>query len=202
VKRALDLSLGFVALVACAPVIGLAALAIRMRDRTASPFFGHEREGLDGRVFQLWKLRTMVADGDALLEERLATDAVALAEWRRYFRLADDPRLLGGLGRSLRRFSVDELPQLWNVLLGQMSLVGPRPLPAFVLAELPADFVARRREVKPGMTGLWQVSGRSDLDLDGLCELDARYLASASLRADLAILLRTPFAVARASGAY
>jgi lipopolysaccharide/colanic/teichoic acid biosynthesis glycosyltransferase len=164
--------------------------------------FAQPREGLGGRPFTLLKLRTMRRDAAAALQELLAHDPAARAEYERYFRLTVDPRLLPRVGRWLRRYSVDELPQLANVLRGEMSLVGPRPLAPDFIARLDPDFLERRRRLRPGITGLWQVSGRSDLDFAGLQALDERYIAEASLRLDLMILARTPWAVLRGVGAY
>ena len=119
-----------------------------------------------------------------------------------YGRLTTDPRVLPGVGRFLRRTSLDELPQLVNVIRGEMSLVGPRPLPAAVLACLPPAEVAIRASVPPGLTGLWQVSGRSDHDLAALVGIDCEYVRSWSLALDLRILVRTPLAVVTGRGAY
>ena len=123
-------------------------------------------------------------------------------EWFRFYRLERDPRIASGAARWVRKLSIDELPQLFNVLRGDMSLVGPRPLPREILDTFDPEFVALRRTVRPGLTGLWQVAGRSDLDMTGLEELDRRYLAEPSLGKDLRILVRTPVAVLAGTGAY
>jgi lipopolysaccharide/colanic/teichoic acid biosynthesis glycosyltransferase len=201
VKRAFDLVVASLGLVVAAPLMGIAALAIWAIDR-GPILFCQVRDGYRGRPFRMWKLRTMVSDGEALLAEYLATTPGARDEWDTYFRLADDPRILGRVGRMVRRFSLDELPQLWNVVRGDMSLVGPRPLPGFVLDALPSEFVGVRRAVRPGMTGLWQVNGRSDGDIGELMRLDRSYVASASLALDLRILSLTPRAVLSTTGAY
>ncbi|MBJ7332873.1 MAG: sugar transferase [Solirubrobacteraceae bacterium] len=200
-KRALDIVLGTVGLVLAAPVILAGALAVRRR-APGPLLYAHERAGRDGRPFLLWKVRTMVDGGDALLEARLRDDPAARVEWDRYFRLADDPRIAGRAGRLLRRLSIDELPQLYNVIVGDMSLVGPRPLPPDVIAALPPPFVAARQVVRPGLTGLWQVSGRSDVDLAAMEATDLAYVERASLALDLRILARTPRAVLTGEGAY
>jgi lipopolysaccharide/colanic/teichoic acid biosynthesis glycosyltransferase len=160
------------------------------------------REGKDGAHFRIYKLRTMVPDGEARLQEHLARDAALREEWARYGRLARDPRIAGGVARFARRFSIDELPQLLNVLRGEMNLVGPRPLPLDVVATMPADDRRRRQAVLPGITGLWQISGRSDLSIDEMGRLDRIYLSDAGVWRDLGILLRTAWAVIRANGAY
>jgi lipopolysaccharide/colanic/teichoic acid biosynthesis glycosyltransferase len=201
VKRGFDVMAASLGLIVAAPLMAAAALAIWSINR-GPVLFWQVRDGYRGHPFRMWKLRTMVCDGDALLGEYLATTPAARTEWETYFRLANDPRVLGRVGRTVRRFSLDELPQLWNVLRGDMSLVGPRPLPDFVIDALPSEFVDVRRAVRPGMTGLWQVSGRSDGDIGELIRLDRSYLASASLALDLRILSLTPRAVLSATGAY
>jgi lipopolysaccharide/colanic/teichoic acid biosynthesis glycosyltransferase len=199
--RALDVAVASVALVAAAPVVAVAAAAIALTDR-GPLLYRDEREGRDGQPFALLKLRTMVVDGDAVLERHLAADPGARAEWLLYYRLHDDPRVAGRAARLVRRLSIDELPQLVNVIRGDMALVGPRPLPAMILDTFDPDFVELRRTVPPGLTGLWQVAGRSDIDMAGLVELDRRYLAERSPTGDLRILCRTPRAVLGGSGAY
>jgi lipopolysaccharide/colanic/teichoic acid biosynthesis glycosyltransferase len=154
------------------------------------------RVGRDGQQFNIFKFRTMYTDAEARLAEIMHLNEHDGA----LFKMRDDPRITP-VGRWLRRFSLDELPQLFNVALGHMSLVGPRPpLPAEV-AKYPAD-MRRRLVVKPGMTGLWQVSGRSDLSWEESIRLDLRYVENWSLTMDLVILARTITAVARVSGAY
>ncbi|AHG90495.1 sugar transferase [Gemmatirosa kalamazoonensis] len=188
-------------LVAGVPLIALCALLVRLRS-PGPALFRQRREGLGGRPFTLYKLRTMRVDADAVLARVLADDAAARDEWARYRRLRDDPRLVPGVGSWLRRTSLDELPQLWNVLRGDMSLVGPRPLELPVLDRFPAAERAARAAVRPGLTGLWQVSGRSETDLVTLWAIDAEYVRSRSLLGDLRILVRTPRAVLTRRGAY
>jgi lipopolysaccharide/colanic/teichoic acid biosynthesis glycosyltransferase len=200
-KRLFDVVTGTLLLTAMLPVLIVAVVAILVVDGRPV-LFRQDREGLGGRPFTLWKLRTMRRDAAAALEELLARDPAARAEYESYFRLATDPRLLPRIGRILRKYSVDELPQLWNVVRGDMSLVGPRPLAPDFIARLDPAFLERRRRVRPGITGLWQVSGRSDLDFSGLQALDERYLAQASWRLDLEILRSTPGVVMRGDGAY
>jgi lipopolysaccharide/colanic/teichoic acid biosynthesis glycosyltransferase len=151
--------------------------------------------------FVVFKLRTMRADADDVLRDHLAASPDAAAEWQRFRRLRADPRLIPG-ARVLRGFSIDELPQLWNVLRGDMSLVGPRPLELPVVEQLPGDLRAIRDAVRPGITGLWQVSGRSEMDIAALARVDAAYVRDWSIWKDVAILLRTPAAVLSRRGAY
>jgi len=200
VKRATDLALTIVT----APVWGPLCLALAgliwLEDREP-PLFFQERIGRDGASFYTWKFRTMVPDAEAVLQERLAADPALQAEWKHDFKLRHDPRLTT-VGRLLRTFSLDELPQLANVLRGEMSLVGPRPLPAYHAAELPASVQNLRRRVRPGMTGLWQVSGRSNAGTDGMEQWDPYYIRNWSLWLDLVILFRTVRAVLERKGAH
>jgi exopolysaccharide biosynthesis polyprenyl glycosylphosphotransferase len=182
-------------LLVLAPLLAAVAVAIK-RDSPGPVLYRQSRVGRDGAVFSIWKFRSMYVDADARLAELARLDEGAGV----LFKIRDDPRVTR-VGRYLRRFSLDELPQLVNVLVGQMSLVGPRPpLPAEV-ARYPADML-RRLVVKPGLTGLWQVSGRSDLPWEEAIRLDLRYVETWSLSLDLVILLRTVTAVVRTSGAY
>jgi exopolysaccharide biosynthesis polyprenyl glycosylphosphotransferase len=196
VKEVVDRLGAGLALLAIAPMLLVVALAVRL-DSVGPVLFRQVRIGRDGREFSMLKFRTMVADAEeqraALLDRNEKADGLL-------FKIADDPRVTR-VGRVLRRFSLDELPQLLNVLGGQMSLVGPRPpLPAEVA--LYDDSVRRRLLVKPGLTGLWQVSGRSDLTWEESVRLDLRYVENWSLLLDLMILWKTASAVLRARGAY
>lgn len=201
VRRSLDVLAAAVLLLLMLPLLGAAAAAVYLVD-PGPVLYRQSREGRGGRPFQLVKLRTMVQDADQRLARLLATDAASRSEYERYFRLEHDPRLLPVVGGFLRRFSIDEIPQLWNVLRGDMSLVGPRPLATDFVAALNDSFLEQRRRIRPGLTGLWQVSGRSDLDKDALEQFDGEYLAHRSVRLDLEILARTPAAVLRREGAY
>ena len=195
-KRAVDVLLGSVALVVTAPILLAAAVAIKI-DSRGPVFFRQARSGLGGGDFRIWKLRTMEV-GSESRRDQLMTQSEADGP---RFKMARDPRVTT-VGRILRRFSVDELPQLFNVLDGSMSLVGPRPFPVAEYGALSQGPAAARFEMRPGMTGLWQVSGRSDLTWDDLCRLDSVYVASWSVLWDLRILLQTPVAVLRQWGAY
>jgi lipopolysaccharide/colanic/teichoic acid biosynthesis glycosyltransferase len=144
----------------------------------------------------------MVPGAEAKLEGALARDPALRSEWRERKKLKADPRLVPGAGRLLRRFSLDELPQLWNVLRGDMSLVGPRPFPDYHLAEFPEPFRELRRRVRPGITGLWQVTVRSEGSLDRQQSLDAYYIRNWSVWLDVYILARTVGAVLTGRGAY
>jgi lipopolysaccharide/colanic/teichoic acid biosynthesis glycosyltransferase len=175
------------------PLLLLVALAIRIESR-GPVFFVQTRVGKDGRTFGMVKFRSMVVDAEARLAG-LAGDRSGLC-----FKAKDDPRITR-VGRLLRRSSMDELPQLWNVLRGEMSLVGPRPaLPAEV-AEYP-PMARQRLAALPGITGLWQVSGRADVSFDDMIALDVDYVRNPGLLRDLSILARTLRVVLSGRGAY
>ena len=159
------------------------------REDGAPVLFAHWRVGERGRLFRCFKFRSMVKNADQVLGELLLRDPAARAEWERDHKLRDDPRILG-IGRLLRLTSLDELPQLFNVLRGEMHLVGPRPV---VVQEIPRYGEAKRHylSVKPGMTGLWQVSGRNNLSYAQRVALDMRYVELRNPWLDLKILLRT-----------
>ena len=183
------------ALIMLAPVMGVLAAAIWLHDRGPA-LFTQVRVGKDGHAFRIYKFRTMVVDADQRRAQLLASndsDGVL-------FKLRNDPRVTA-VGAHLRRWSIDELPQLFNVFLGDMSLVGPRPALPDEAAEY-ADHVRRRLVVKPGLTGLWQVSGRSDLSWDESVRLDLRYVENWSFTLDLQILWKTISVLLRGSGAY
>ena len=198
-KRALDIAGAGALLLLGAPVFLLLALLVRADGGPA--FYAHERIGRGGRRFGCLKFRSMVVDSAARLEALLAADPAARAEWEATRKLRHDPRITW-IGRFLRATSLDELPQLINVLRGDMSLVGPRPV---VAAELAAHYGAAAEHylsVRPGITGLWQVSGRSDTSYAQRVALDVRYATNPSLLEDVRILLRTPAAVLLRRGAY
>ena len=194
VKSAIDRVGAALLLALLAPV--LAAIAVAVKLSSPGPvLYRQERVGQYGRTFEFFKFRSMVTDADAQLDRlasRNETDGLL-------FKIREDPRVTR-VGRFLRRTSLDELPQLWNVLRGDMSLVGPRPLP--VDAEEFEGDARRRLRVRPGITGLWQVSGRSELGWEETVALDMYYVDHWSLAMDLAILVRTPLAVLRGTGAY
>ncbi|AIO37690.1 sugar transferase [Burkholderia sp. AU19243] len=198
VKRTFDLAGASLLLVMLAPV--LLGIAWLVRRDGGPAIFGHERVGRDGRRFKCLKFRSMVTNADAVLKALLERDADARAEWDREFKLKHDVRITP-IGRLLRKTSLDELPQLLNVLKGDMSLVGPRPIVEAELERYGAD-LRYYLMAKPGMTGLWQVSGRNDTDYATRVSLDVRYVREWSLRRDIGILFRTITVVVRGSGAY
>jgi lipopolysaccharide/colanic/teichoic acid biosynthesis glycosyltransferase len=199
-KRLIDLvGAGSLLLVLAVP---LCVIALLVRADGGPALFAHRRVGRSGRAFGCLKFRTMVPDAERRLAALLAADPAARAEWEATRKLRNDPRVTW-IGRFLRASSLDELPQLLNVLRGEMSLVGPRPVLASELASHYGPMATERyQSVRPGITGLWQVSGRSDTSYAERVALDVAYVARPSLREDLRILLRTPAAVLLQRGAY
>jgi lipopolysaccharide/colanic/teichoic acid biosynthesis glycosyltransferase len=195
-KRVFDVALALLLGLMIAPIIlGLWAAT---RADGGPGFFGHHRVGRDGRTFRCWKLRTMVVDAEERLSKHLSAHPEAAEEWNRNFKLRNDPRITP-LGRFLRESSLDELPQLWNVLRGEMSFVGPRPVIEAEL-ELYGSAAATCFSVRPGVTGLWQVSGRNDVDYASRVRLDLSYVSRISLARDLRIMASTVTAVLRRTG--
>jgi Undecaprenyl-phosphate galactose phosphotransferase WbaP len=200
-KRALDLLVGSASLVLVLPLILLAAAAVLVLDGRPA-FFYQGRAGLGGRRIRVPKIRTMRRDADQQLEDFLASNPTMQEEWRTRYKLREDPRLIPGIGRFFRRFSIDELPQLLTVLKGEMSLVGPRPFPDYHLERFTPAFRELRQRVRPGITGLWQITIRSAGSTDDQEALDTYYIRNWSVWFDLYVLGRTLMAVASGRGAY
>jgi len=196
VKTVIDRVGAAALLVLLLPLLAGVALLVWRHDR-GPVFFRHERIGLEGKVFRMFKFRTMVTNAEALLPSLLAS---AGQEASPLYKVRADPRVTP-IGSWLRRYSIDELPQLVNVLRGEMSLVGPRPQVDFEVATY-ANHIRRRLLVRPGMTGLWQINGRSDLSWDEAVRFDLYYVENWSVMSDLMILFRTGKAVLASSGAY
>ena len=201
VKRVTDLLVGGIATIVAGPIIVLAALWIKAVSR-GSDFYRQEREGRGGRPIHILKLRTMYPGAETMLERHLDENPEARAEWDQFCKLRNDPRILPGIGRFLRRTSLDELPQLINILRGDMSLVGPRPFPIYHNNRLDEDFRTLRLQVTPGLTGLWQIMVCSDGNLDAQESLDSYYVRNWSLWLDIYILIRTVRVVINTHGAY
>ncbi len=199
-KRGLDILLIVFAAPIWIPLLVLTALTILLVDRQ-NPFFLQHRIGKANRPFRPVKFRTMRPDAERELEQTLAADESLRTEWVLNYKLRKDPRVTR-MGRILRRTSLDELPQVLNVLAGQMSLVGPRPLPEYHHDQLAESARAPRSRVRPGITGLWQVSGRSDSGTAGMEKWDTYYVRNWSIWLDIIILARTFLAVIKGSGAY
>ncbi|MCC5972070.1 MAG: sugar transferase [Pararhodobacter sp.] len=194
-KRGIDITLALVLLLAAAPVLVLLALALWLE--SGNPFYSQPRLGRNGQMFRMFKLRTMVMGADQLLAGCLERDPDLKAEWDRNQKLRNDPRITA-VGRLLRKTSMDELPQLYNVLAGHMSIIGPRPMLAdqLPLYRHPEAYLSLR----PGLSGLWQVSARNDEDFDTRAHLDKRYFERVSFWLDLRIFFATFRAVFRATG--
>ena len=199
-KRAFDLGSVLVILALFGWLMILIALAVRVSGGS-KVIYGHTRIGRNGRLFQCLKFRSMVANSDEVLRNLLATDPDARAQWDRDFKLKEDPRITR-IGRFIRKTSLDELPQLWNVIKGEMSIVGPRPV---VQAEFDQYYGGAREHylsVPPGLTGLWQVSGRNDLDYAQRVELDKAYVEKSNILYDFMIVMRTVKVMVVRRGAY
>ncbi|WP_122543651.1 undecaprenyl-phosphate galactose phosphotransferase WbaP, partial [Klebsiella quasipneumoniae] len=198
IKRAFDIAGSLAIIILSSPL--LIYIALKVKKDNGPVIYGHERIGKGGRSFKCLKFRSMVTNSKEVLEELLSSNPEAKKEWNETFKLKDDPRITN-IGKFLRKTSLDELPQLFNVLKGEMSLVGPRPI---ITAELErySDEVDYYLLSKPGMTGLWQVSGRSDVDYETRVYLDAWYVKNWSMWNDIAILFKTIGVVLRKDGAY
>jgi exopolysaccharide production protein ExoY len=197
-KRGLDMALAAVGLLLLAPLMLGVALLVKLTSK-GPVFFGHDRVGFAGRRFRCWKFRTMVVDGERVLEDHFRRFPAERAIWLAERKLRDDPRVTS-VGAVLRKLSVDELPQLYNILLGQMSVVGPRPVVADELENY-RDSAGHYLRTRPGLTGLWQVSGRNDTSYRKRVLLDRLYVRRWSMVLDLWIILRTVPAVLYSRGA-
>lgn len=185
IKRAFDVVASILGLIVCIPIFLVVGIAIKIEDPKGAVFYHQPRIGLNGRTFSLHKLRSMYSNADeikASLMDQNEMDGPV-------FKIKNDPRVTK-VGRVIRKFSIDELPQLWNVFIGDMSLVGPRPLP--VVEELACNTYQRQRElVKPGLTCYWQISGRNDIRFTEWIELDFKYIREQGVRTDMKILYLT-----------
>jgi exopolysaccharide production protein ExoY len=196
-KRVIDIVLASIAFISAIPIFAVVALAIKLSD--GGPiFFRHQRVGFGGKTFPCLKFRTMRVRSDLI--ELLKADPQAAEEWKTKQKLSNDPRVTA-IGASLRRSSIDELPQLINVLKGEMSLVGPRPVTTEEMARYGRDAV-HYLSTRPGLTGAWQISGRNDLSYSERVRLDAEYCTTWSPLVDLSIMLRTVPALFSHRGSY
>jgi Undecaprenyl-phosphate galactose phosphotransferase WbaP len=199
IKRSLDFVIASAALLLISPLLLVMALLIKLGS-DGPIFFSHTRIGINGRRFNAWKFRTMYTHGDKLLREHLQQDGSALAEWQRDHKLREDPRVTP-LGNILRKWSLDELPQIWNVLKGDMSIVGPRPIINEEVVRY-GNVFELYTSVRPGITGLWQVSGRNNTTYAERVRLDAYYVLNWSPWLDAYILIKTVLTIIRRTGAY
>jgi len=198
-KRAFDFGICTFLMILGLPVFLVLCAAVRFTSR-GPVFYGQSRIGRDERPFRVWKFRTMVVDADTVLEKHLESNPELRAEWMRDHKLRKDPRVTF-IGRFLRKCSLDELPQIWNVLCGEMSLVGPRPIVQSEIEKYGHIFRQYKR-VNPGITGLWQISGRNNTTYQRRIQIDDYYVRNWSMSLDLYILLRTMRTVLFTEGAY
>jgi Undecaprenyl-phosphate galactose phosphotransferase WbaP len=199
IKRLMDVVLILLSLPLLLPLFGLIALAIKL-DSPGPVFYSQKRVGHNGNELRMWKFRSMVLNAETVLKNYLEQDPAMRAEWEENFKLKHDPRITR-VGNLLRRTSLDELPQLWNVFCREMSLIGPRPI---VKDEIPLyrDDFEIYKQVLPGMTGMWQISGRNDISYDERVNLDVYYVQNWSIWLDIHILLHTFLTALQAKGAY
>ena len=197
--RAIDVTLAALLMMTLLPIMILLGVAIWARDRH-SPIYGHRRYGKDGRTFMCYKFRSMAPDSDARLARLLASDPVARAEWHRDHKLRNDPRITT-IGRIIRKTSLDELPQFVNILRGEMSLVGPRPIVAAEVSRYGRRYVDYC-SMLPGITGIWQISGRNNTDYRRRVAMDSIMARRLSPRLYARILLGTARTVLSGHGAY
>lgn len=197
-KRVFDVSIAVLSAIFVAPLLLTVALMIRLHDGKPA-IFAHTRYGLNGRAFKCYKLRSMVADADKRLNELLETDPAARREWEATQKLNNDPRITP-IGKFIRASSIDELPQLMNVIRGDMSLVGPRPITMAERAKYGEHF-AHYCSVRPGITGVWQISGRSNVSYPERVQMDVTYARTRTFWGDVWIILKTVPAVALSVGA-
>ncbi|QHM60851.1 UDP-glucose:undecaprenyl-phosphate glucose-1-phosphate transferase [Pediococcus pentosaceus] len=194
-KRMLDIVASVIGLIVLSPVFLIVSLAIKAEDR-GPIFYSQVRLGKGQRPFKMWKFRSMIVDADKKLEKLLEQNEVEGA----MFKMKEDPRITK-VGRFTRKHSLDELPQLWNVLIGEMSLVGPRPPLEREVADY-SEYDKQRLIVKPGCTGFWQVTARNDVDFEGMVNLDLEYIERSGILFDISILFRTVAIVFKPNGAY
>lgn len=197
-KRCSDILITFILIIIFA--IPFFYIFKKIKKDGGDAIYGHERVGQFGKKFKCYKFRSMVVNSDEVLQNLLESDPVAKAEWDKDFKLKNDPRITK-IGHFIRKTSLDELPQLWNVLKGEMSLVGPRPIVEVEL-ERYGKYVDDYLSVKPGLTGLWQISGRNDISYQDRVLLDVEYVKNQSFFGDLVILAKTAYVVIRGKGAY
>ncbi|MEB6087867.1 sugar transferase [Enterococcus casseliflavus] len=196
VKRIIDIFGSLIGLVVLSPLFLIVAYKIKKEDPSGPIFFSQERVGKNGKTFKMYKFRSMCVDAEEQLDKLLQHNEVQGA----MFKMKEDPRVTK-IGKFIRRTSIDELPQLWNVLNGDMSLVGPRPPLSREVSEY-SDYAKQRLLVKPGCTGLWQVSGRNHVGFDEMVDLDLKYITNQSIINDVLIIVKTFKIILMPNGAY
>lgn len=199
-KRAFDIIFSLSVLIFLSPIFLFIALCIKINSPSGPVFYAHERIGLKWKKFNCWKFRTMVPDSDVILK-KLLKDPKIKAEYEKDFKLKNDPRIIPVVGNFLRRTSLDELPQFLNSLLGEMSVVGPRPIVQEEIVKY-KNKACSLLSIKPGITGLWQVSGRNDMSYNKRVELDIQYVNNNNFFIDLRIIFKTIKIMLLKKGAY
>lgn len=200
-KRTFDILFSIVALLLLSPVLFIIMILIKIISPNGAIFFGHQRIGKDGKFFRVYKFRTMVPDAEARLKKMLDENPEIRAEFEKDFKLKNDPRIIPGIGEFMRKSSVDELPQFFNSLIGNMSVVGPRPIVEDEISKY-GKYAIKLYSTKPGVTGLWQVSGRNDISYDDRVSLDMEYIDKQSLLLDIKIVFQTVMVMVFRKGAY
>jgi len=200
VKRVFDITFSLMVMLLGLPIFAFIALAIKLTSRGKVIYF-HERVGRGGKTFPCYKFRTMHEDADERLEEMLKNDQDLRSEWETTHKLKNDPRITP-IGNFLRKASLDELPQFWNVLRGDLSVVGPRPVVQQEIIEHFGSKAIKILSVRPGLTGIWQVSGRSNTTYTQRIQLDERYVDNHSLALDIKLIMKTIPCMMNANGAY
>lgn len=199
-KRFFDLLFSFLILALAAPFFLLCALVVKLSS-SGPIFYAHPRIGRDGKAFGCLKFRTMYQDADARLQPLLASNPALMQEWKTYFKLRQDPRVTP-IGKFLRKTSLDELPQIWNVFRGDMSVVGPRPLTQHEVTYYLKEKAGRILSVRPGLTTLWIIKGRNRLSLEERVEWEEYYVKNRSFWLDLKLIFQTVFVMIFPRGAY
>lgn len=199
-KRVFDVIFSLCALICLSPLLCLIALAIRLTSKGHS-VYSHERIGRGGKPFRCYKFRTMYQDADLKLQELLANNPDMKLEWERTFKLKNDPRVTP-VGAFLRKTSLDELPQFWNVIRGDLSVVGPRPVVRGEIKKCYGQKASKILSIRPGLTGLWQVSGRNDTTYSTRIRFDEHYIENQSLLLDIKLIAKTIPAMISSRGAY
>lgn len=199
-KRFFDFLFSLFALAIASPILVIIAITIKFSSR-GKLIYSHERIGRGGRPFRCYKFRTMYSDADKRLKDLLISNPHLKAEWEKNFKLKNDPRVTP-IGTFLRKTSLDELPQFWNVIKGDLSVVGPRPVVREEIEKHFGENATKILSIRPGLTGLWQVSGRSDISYENRIALDMQYIDQQSLALDLILIAKTIPAMISSRGAY
>lgn len=200
-KRSLDIMISGIALLFIAPIIGVLAACLKIEGQGGSVFYGGRRIGKNNQFFNCWKLRSMEPNSDHLLNNYLDANPDVKADWEKYRKLPQDPRVTTRTARFLRKASLDELPQIWNIFVGDMSLVGPRPILEDEVSYFEEETLKEYLSIRPGLTGLWQVSGRNKTSFKRRIYWDSWYVRNWSLWGDIVILIKTPIVLLTRRGA-